>query len=358
VGHFLKLIEFMECNDLKTIDKDEAEGMLAALRSGSFIDTGCVSVPEAHETTNTPPTEPTASIEYPTSTPLPMPERVVTSEVGYGDFYLTLKPSVAVPGQEVFLTGSRASYDGNISRISVSSILVESLSNGRPVSTSTTDSSGNFTASFAIPNTYATQTPGSFTINVLDNEGNVSEVTLKIPPRVVEMSTYSSGRGSRITMAGSGFSSDDDIRIHYRTDQQDQQVGTARATTDGSWQAEFKVPSTPDIPSTNTVVISGSNGNTNTLVHSIPGANIWTSPASAESGSSITVFGSSFPSFGSVKKITIGQGRLEITPSPHPSTDRYGSFSATVSLPMLPAGNHPIWVEISNVAVVGTILLK
>jgi len=39
--HIAKVIEFMNCNDLETIGKDEAEGMLIALRSGSSVDTGC-----------------------------------------------------------------------------------------------------------------------------------------------------------------------------------------------------------------------------------------------------------------------------------------------------------------------------
>ena len=154
-------------------------------------------------------------IPTPTAMPLPIPTPILDSAVGYRGFRLTISPSTAVPGQEVALIGTGASYNGNISQISVGYISIDSLSNGNQVSSISTDSSGNFSASLVIPNTSVTRTPGSYTIRVSDNGGDFGEVTLRIPSRIVSMSTDSSSRGSTVTMAGSGFFSNDYLQVYY-----------------------------------------------------------------------------------------------------------------------------------------------
>ena len=304
------------------------------------------------------PTPRPTPIPTPTAMPLPIPTPILDSAVGYRGFRLTLSPSTAVPGQEVVLIGTGASYNGDISQISIGYISIDSLSNGNQVSSISTDSSGNFSANLVIPNTAVTRTPGSHTVRVSDNGGNFGEVTLRVPSRIVSMSTNSSSRGSTVTMAGSGFFSNDHLQVYYRTDQLEHQVGTTTANTYGNWTAEFTVPSNVGIPSENLVEISDSRGSTNTLFHRIPGATILVYQTPVNSGSSVVMYGSNFPGFASVRKITIGSGNIEITPVPYPSTDASGNFSSELSLPSLPIGTYTVRAEVHNVSAITTVKLK
>jgi hypothetical protein len=71
-------------------------------------------------------------------------------------------------------------------------------------------------------------------------------------------------------------------------------------------------------------------------------------------GESVTVTGSGFPAYASVATMTIGG--LDVRPTPAPSTDVDGGFTATVMVPGLTAGNHTVKVTASSVT--GSISLK
>jgi len=262
---------------------------------------------------------------------------------------VTVTPAIAVAGQEVTLSGSGfTKTSGNeIATITVGGETVTYISSGA-INTSTnintvdTDSSGNFSTSFLIPDSATTRTAGDHKILVTDDGGITGEVFVTAPGRTLTLSDAESKRASEVTVTGSGYEAKGTVALTYTSGSTDTSLGSATADAFGGFTKVVTIPNTPAIPSTNTITGAISSGGTKNTTHKIPAASISTDIAEQSTGESITITGVGFPSFVSVSTLTIGG--IDAKPTPAPATDTDGGFTSAVMVPGLVNGNHSVSV--------------
>jgi hypothetical protein len=272
---------------------------------------------------------------------------------------VTVDPSNAVANQEVTVTGTGFTKSNGIATVTVGGESVSYTSSGG-LDTSTaigsvdTDSSGNFSTSFLIPDSATTRTQGTHKILVTDDAGLTGEVFVTVPGRTLSLSTAESKRGSEVTVTGTGYEAKGTVALTYTSGSTDTSLGSATADSYGEFTKVVTIPNTPSIPSTNTITGAISSGGSQTTTHKIGASSIELDLSEQSTGESVTITGSGFPAYASVATMTIGG--LDVRPTPAPSTDVDGGFTSTVMVPGLTAGNHTVKVTASSVT--GSISLK
>ena len=273
---------------------------------------------------------------------------------------VTVSPTTAVAGQEVTVTGTGFTKSDDLDTITVGGQTVTYVSSGGLNTTDTiasnveTDSSGNFSTSFLVPDSTTTRTAGDHKILVTDDGALTGEVFITIPGRTLTLSTGESKRASEVTVTGTGYEAKGSVALTYLSGNTSTSLGSATADAYGEFTKVVTIPNTPAIPSTNTITGAISGGGSKTTTHKIPESSITTDVSEAETGHSMTITGAGFPAYATVGTMTIGG--LDVRPTPAPSTDVDGGFTATVMVPGLTAGNHTVKVTASSVT--GSVSLK
>ena len=273
---------------------------------------------------------------------------------------VTVSPSTAVAGQEVTVTGTGFTKSDDLDTVTVGGETVTYVSSGGLDTTDSiaanveTDSSGNFSTSFLIPDSTTTRTAGDHKILVTDDGGLTGEVFITVPGRTLTLSLDESKRGSEVTVTGTGYEADGSVALTYLSGTTSTSLGSATADSYGEFTKVVTIPNTPAIPSTNTITGAISGGGSKTTAHKIPESSIALDVSESETGSSVTITGVGFPAYATVGTMTIGG--LDVRPTPAPSTDVDGGFTSTVMVPGLTAGNHTVKVTASSVT--GSISLK
>jgi len=171
-----------------------------------------------------------------------------------------------------------------------------------------------------------------------------------VPARTMTLTPDTGKRGSTVELAGTGFAAANNITISYTLSGATSAAVSASATADssGNWAGSVIVPTTANIPSTNTITgTAATAGGAKTVNHSVPGATVVIDPTAAQSGDTVILTGTDFPAFASVAQLDIGT--IDARPSPAPSTDKDGNFSATVLVPGLTTGTQAVIVQIANI---------
>jgi len=273
---------------------------------------------------------------------------------------VTVSPSTAVAGQEVTVTGTGFTKSSNLTSITVGGETVTYTSSGG-LNTSTTiatgvdtDSSGNFSTSFLIPDATTTRTAGDHKILVTDDGGLTGEVFMTAPGRTISLSSETSKRASEVTVTGTGYEAKGTVALTYLSGTTTTSLGSATADSYGDFTKVVTIPNTPSIPSTNTLTGAISGGGSKTATHKIGASSITLDVDEQSTGENITITGAGFPAYATVGTMTIGG--LDIKPTPAPSTDVDGGFTATVMVPGLVEGSHNVSVTASSVT--GSVSLK
>jgi len=272
---------------------------------------------------------------------------------------VTVSPSTAVALQEVTVTGTGFTKGGSLATVTVGGQPVTYTSSGGLVTSTTiasveTDSSGNFSTSFLIPDSSTTRTAGDHKILVTDSGALTGEITVTAPGRTISFSTDSSKRGSEVTVTGTGYEAKGSVALTYLSGTTTTTLGSATADSYGGFTKVVTVPNTPAIPSTNTITGAITSGGSQVGTHKIPASEIAIDVSEQSTGSNVTITGTGFPAYAAVATMTIGG--LDVRPTPAPSTDVDGGFTSTVMVPGLTEGNHTVKVTASSVT--GSISLK
>jgi len=266
---------------------------------------------------------------------------------------VTVSPATAVAGQEVTLSGTGFTKNDGLATITVGSRPVTNTSSGGIEDTSATianvdtDSSGNFNTSFLIPDHATTRTAGSHKILVTDDTGLTGEVYVTVPGRTLSVDTDESKRGSEVTVTGTGYEAKGTVTLTYTSGSTDTSLGSATVDSYGEFSKVITVPNSADIPSTNTITGEITNGGSKTVTHKIGQASITMDVVEQSTGESIVITGEGFPAYSTVATMTIGT--LDVRPTPAPSTNVDGGFTATVMVPGLTEGNHTVKVTASSI---------
>jgi hypothetical protein len=178
--------------------------------------------------------------------------------------------------------------------------------------------------------------------------------TFTIPSRSITVSPTESGRGSTITVRGTGFSANSSVTFTYAG----APVPGVTATTDatGAFAASFAVPATAGIPSSNTIEATDTAaGLTASATHRVPPASLTATPAEAAPGATVRLVGTGFPAFLPVTPILVDVAN--VTPVPTPVTDVTGRFEATITVPALAPGSYVITATAGGTAATITFTL-
>ncbi len=245
---------------------------------------------------------------------------------------LSITPSDPVPGEQVTIRGSGFENSRQITGITFGSLNEVALSN--PNSTST--SSGRVSFTYQVPLDIGN---GQKTVT-LDVGDRIGEGSITVAKPSITVSPEESLIGSTITITGSAFASNGRVEVFYGEDIE--AVGVADSNGDVS--IDVMVPSTAGIGASNTVEVSARNEPSikGSATHRTPGAMITVSDE-AQAGGMITISGSNFQSFSILSEVLVGG--QNVLPSPAPETDRKGTFSFQVRVPLLGVGSHTVSVK-------------
>ena len=245
---------------------------------------------------------------------------------------LTVEPSEAVPGERLTITGTGFVKNTDVTMITVGGKEAELPAVDDRASTST----GRIAYTITVP------------LDVGDGDHKVVVMVgakkgigaVAVPKPSVEVSPEVSAPGSVISVEGAGFASGERIEVLY--DGAIEEVG--RADSGGEFTIRMVVPSDAGIGTTNKVKVQVRNQlDINASAdHKTPGSMI-TLPETAQVGTRITVSGTNFEPFTTLREVTIGG--TDALPSPAPETDKNGAFEFEVRVPRLTPGNHTVTVK-------------
>ena len=283
---------------------------------------------------------------------------------------LVIRPTTVVPNQSISVTG-RGFHDGAMingddddSVVSLDGADMKSrdgaasdkVNDGDEVDV---DNGGNWSTSIVIPVTGTSITPGPHELKVIDTGGREGVVVVNIAERTLTLEPTASRVGTRVTVSGTGFPARNSaggsegvqvVQIEYNENGTFRTVSSVTPDSSGSFTTTFQVPLNAGIPSTNSVRATfkyTGTGDIRTLTtHNVPEGGIELSATEAMPGDTITVTGQGFKAFRSVNMIEIGN--IETTPSPKPSTDSTGKFTAEFLVPGLDLGIKNVTVEIGD----------
>ena len=286
---------------------------------------------------------------------------------------VTASPETVLPNQRISLRGSGFAAgalicctdpDGTATAHSAPSIAIGGAAIDTTLinedgGTVTVDSGGNWATSVDLPINTITTTEGTREIRVTDSKGRTGTVEVTIPARTVTIDPPSGRVGTTATVRGEGFPSKNDegssfnVEITYTASGSETKV-SALPDASGRFEAEIRIPTSANIPSTNTVEVEfsyGPSGSRTTVVttvsHKVPKGLITLSQTRGAPGATVTVTGSGFNAYASVTEVTIGS--LDITPIPQARTDSQGRVEFDVIIPGMNSGIQTLDVTIRDI---------
>ena len=257
--------------------------------------------------------------------------------VGTND--LTVTPTTAVPGQTISIDGDGFTARGTVdlSEVTVDGVQVMTETG----TTQAINNNGNVSFDISVPDSVSS---GSATVKVVGSGDRIGTATITIAKAEITLSPTESLRGEDITVSGTGFPANDLILIKYNGGT----VNTASTSPTGTFERDIIVPARQNINPGGTYEVEAVSQVNDVDVsatedHDIKDPAISMDPSTAVAGSSISITGSNFKGFLQVNSITIGG--QNVTPVPAPSTDEWGSFTASnIQVPQLDATRHAVKV--------------
>jgi hypothetical protein len=270
---------------------------------------------------------------------------LLTQNITFGTKDLDVRPTTAVPGQEITISGSGFTSTGDEAVVKAEMVTVD----GDPANDDdeTVDSNGNISITVRVP---AGVSPGTRQVMVTDGGERVGVATITVPEPSITVDPAESLIGSEVTISGIGFPANDLVQIRY--DEIPVRGGTAPTDPTGDFSTTIIVPSSAGIGETHDVSAAAQLNNVEDIgeakaEHTTPTPELTITPASAESGSLVTVSGANYKGFIAVRKIEIDQA--DVTSVPSPNTDAWGSFSAAnVRVPRLDPGRYTVKVDVGG----------
>ncbi|HEX7476053.1 MAG TPA: IPT/TIG domain-containing protein [Dehalococcoidales bacterium] len=229
---------------------------------------------------------------------------------------ITVSPQSGTVGSQITVTGT-----GFASGKSISITFNNTLVSVNPPPT--VDNTGNFKATFTVPNLAS----GTYPVTASDGSGNASGKFTS--SAAAGTGTPSAGVvGASIPIAGNGFAAGASVNIKF----DNVSVSTAKADANGSFSTTLKLPASHS--GTHTVVATDG---TNSVSYSVSIMPSGTSDiSSGVVGTTITITGDGFNASSSVNI------KYDNTTIATVTSDFNGSFSSTIKIPASKAGAHAL----------------
>ena len=258
---------------------------------------------------------------------------------------LSVRPAMAVPGQQILIEGS-----GFVAGDRISSV---SIGNQTAGVYATADSAGDIVIAVNVPS--SPRGPGiGFGKKIVSvtatGSGRVAEGSIEIPKAAITLDPMKSRRGSTVKVSGSGFPSGDLVQVKYDNDGTFVTVAAGSADASGAVSIDFTVPSYARIGSTHNIEVTSVGvykSVTARATHETPDAMVTLSTDTISSGENITITGRNFPAFATVAVMEIG-GIDVRSPCPPPATSIDGDFESTVLVPLLEPGIQTVSIRVGQ----------
>ena len=273
---------------------------------------------------------------------------------------LVLSTSKAARGQRITISGSgfaRASGgEGDFYSVSV---------NGQEVAQNLSQfevgTNGNFTLTATVP---LEARDGANEVRVVGWDGTVGQATLTVPEPAITLDPPRSGRGTEVSVTGTGFIVQRVVTLSYGDgvdpEVGDDIVGAAVADGEGSISASFIVPYEAvtgrrhKVTARSTASGESPSFDIKAEADHVPvDAAVTTEPAGLSYGDHLTIQGENFPAFTLLTVVEIGG--VGVYPRTETSTDEDGAFEASVLVPQLVLGDHVMKVRVGNEIVIGAV---
>ena len=267
---------------------------------------------------------------------------------------ITSTPATVLANQRVSLTGSGFTSSSSIAGILFAGDAIpdSKINGGLPV---TVDDGGNWSASVVMPMTNSTVSAGTHDLTVVDAAGRGGKIEVTVPERKVTITPGTGRVGTIAVVRGENFPSKNDdgqafsISIEYSASN-GKTTSTTVPDASGRFEQQITIPTTANIPSTNSVTVSFTTtaGTKVPLLvnHNVPEGAISLSATSGAPGTTVTISGEGFKSFVPVDEVMVGS--IEVTPAPKPSTDSQGMTTFDITIPGLDVGIQTIEVDVGD----------
>lgn len=280
---------------------------------------------------------------------------------------VTATPSTVLANQRINLVGSGFSPNSRVCcgtqgtgevqdpeiTIGGTEIMAARINDGEDV---TVDNGGNWSASINLPLIQATADEGTREIVVRDSKGRSGSVDVTIPARSVTIDPPVGRAGTVAIVRGENFPSKNDggdsfnVEITYTASGNNSVQVTTVPDASGRFEAEIRIPTSANIPSTNTVRVVYEDSNdvtvTTTVTHQVPEGALSLSQNSGPPDSTVTVLGEGFRASVPIQSVKVGD--IEVTPTPRPSTSRQGGFEFDILIPGVDTGIQTVEVRVSG----------
>lgn len=251
---------------------------------------------------------------------------------------------VLVSDDDVSITGADCNIDGNSVEVS---------------------SAGQFAATVAIWSESGTNpalTPGTHTIEVMDDEGFTGTATITIKEPTLTVTPDVAGPRDFITISGANWPVENDdggnigevqIEIGNGDDDED-----ADPDASGRWSVQYRVERDVTIPST--VQVKATYGESDIVKigsFSVPAANLVVEPMVAAPGDTITLTASGFAVFESDIEVKIGSVTVNVPDGTF--TDRDGGIEALeVIVPGLDPALYTVQLKVEDTVTIGELTVQ
>lgn len=280
---------------------------------------------------------------------------------------VTATPSTVLANQRINLVGSGFSPNSRVCcgtqvtgeaqdpEITIGGTEIPStrINDGEDV---TVDNGGNWSASINLPLIQATADEGTREIVVRDSKGRSGSVDVTIPARSVTIDPPIGRAGTVAIVRGENFPSKNDggdsfnVEITYTAGGNNSVQVTTVPDASGRFEAEIRIPTSANIPSTNTVRVVYEDSNdvtvTTTVTHQVPEGALSLSATSGPPDSNVTVLGEGFRASVPIQSVKVGD--IEVTPTPRPFTSRQGGFEFDILIPGVDTGIQTVEVQVSG----------
>ena len=235
-------------------------------------------------------------------------------------------------------------------------ITADRINDGDPV---TVDNGGNWSTSIDLPLNQITSDEGTRELLVRDSGSRQGAAELTIPARNITIDPPTGRTGTTAVVRGENFPAKNDegdsfnVEIVYTVGGSDETQVSAVPDAGGAFEAEIRIPTSANIPSTNSVrvVFEYDTGDgpipiTTTVTHNVPAGNLVLSESSGAPGETISLTGTGFKANVPVNSVKVGN--IEVTPLPRPSTDSQGSVTFDILIPGVDSGIQTLEVQVSG----------
>jgi|HubBroStandDraft_1064217.scaffolds.fasta_scaffold01014_4 hypothetical protein len=248
-----------------------------------------------------------------------------------GTANLSIVPASAYVDQWVNVTGSNFTADSGVN-LTFNSTNIDSCLSG----SNTTNSSGDFTCAFAVPEVPA----GVYSVNATDGVNNATVNFTVLPPSLTLVPTSGFVK-SLITASGTGYDFSTLITLAFGGSRIPGCItGNLTSNSLGDFSCKFKVPAfTAGLYS----VDATDDNNTASQSYTIDSPTLTLTPSSGDVGSAVVAAGDGYkPS----TALTLEFGSVQITTSQCSSgslnSSLSGGFSCTFPVPVVPSGGYSV----------------